>query len=264
MKVCPLASGSTGNAYLVSQGATHILIDAGISARRLTQGLAFAGCQPQDLAGIIITHGHHDHVNGLRVFTKQYNRPLFATPPAVEEILAKPPQLAPNFVPLTATVNLPELTVEFFPVPHDSPGTVGFAVSSQWEKMALATDLGYVTQAVWEGVQGSQLLVVETNHHPEWVESGPYPDYLKQRVLGEFGHLSNQAGAELAANAVHAGCTTLILAHLSQENNTPLCARETVESYLSGRNLRGYTLDLAPTDGPDRIYTITREGAKRC
>lgn len=264
MNVCPLASGSSGNAYVLSQGRTHILLDAGISARRLTQGLAFAGLTPADLAGIFVTHAHSDHVNGLPVFTKQHRRPIFASAPAIEELLKKNPQLAPFCQALHGPLNLPELSVDHFPVSHDSPGTLGFSVFSQKEKMALATDLGYVTQAVWQGVLGADLLVVETNHNPEWVKNGPYPAYLKKRVLGKEGHLSNQEGAELAANAVHAGTTTLILAHLSQENNTPLCAKETVENHLQSKQLSNYTLALAPKDQPDRIYHLDRKEASPC
>lgn len=266
MKVCPLASGSGGNAYLIWENNTYILLDAGISCKRLVTALAYAGVRPTALSAIFVTHAHIDHIRGLAIFLKQYPMPLFGSEEALEEAVRRFPNVAEFCQPLLSSVTLGPLQVEWFPVPHDSPGTLGFSVASPQHRMALATDLGFVTQAVWEGVQGADLLVVETNHHPPWVETGPYPPALKRRVLGDYGHLSNQAGAELAANAVRTGTHTLVLGHISEHNNTPQCARETLMSHLEAMGFppESYTMAVAAKNEPNAIFDLSMKEVGLC
>ena len=225
-----LASGSSGNAALVSCGSTHILLDAGVSARRITMGLRALGVEPGELRAVLVTHEHHDHVSGLPVLTKKLSVPILATPATCRCLEQKAPGLTSLLRAQEAGtgVQLGELWVQSFPTPHDAAGSVGYSISGDGGRVVLCTDLGYVTPEVKDAVRGCDLLVCETNHDVEWLRSGPYPYVLKQRVLGDRGHLSNEAGAELAAMAVSAGARTVILAHLSQENNTPARARAAV------------------------------------
>lgn len=239
MTVFPIASGSTGNCLLVSYQDTHILIDAGVSAKKITTALATRHLSPNQLSGIFITHVHSDHVSGLAVLTKKAPVPLFATQETILQLVSKSPELRPLCHQLLPNIHHPlgELSILPFPTSHDCVGSVGFSVQSPSGKMAIATDLGFVTQAVWEGVEGCDLLVAETNHDLDLLENGPYPPHLKQRVASDRGHLSNYAGAELIANAVSAGARTLLLAHLSKENNTPSLARNAVLDLLQQHNL---------------------------
>lgn len=225
-----LASGSSGNAAVISCGDTHVLLDAGISARRITTGLAALGLRPEELTAILVTHEHHDHISGLQVLTKKLRMPIIATGPTCQPIAEKASNTADLLRQCTPGRGfaLGCLWIEPFATPHDAAGSVGYSIAGEDRRLVLATDLGYVTQEVLDQARGCDLLVCETNHDEDWVRSGPYPYHLKARVLGDRGHLSNEAGAELAAAAVQAGAGAVILAHLSSENNTPARARETV------------------------------------
>ena len=204
MEVCTLASGSSGNSLLICCGSTYVLLDAGISARRITSALKALGADPTRLSAVLVTHEHTDHVSGLATLTKQLGVPVYATAPTLDRLERKVPALARLGRALEAGTGfqLGELWVESFSTPHDAAGSVGYAVTGGGARMALATDLGHLTPQVWDAARGADLLVCETNHDEDWVRSGPYPYALKQRILGDRGHLSNEAGAELAALAV--------------------------------------------------------------
>lgn len=265
-----LASGSTGNAALVSCGDTHILLDAGISAKRIAAGLAALGVKPHQLSAILITHEHSDHISGLRVLTKKAGAPIYATGPTCRWLYNRNScnEIAGLMRAMEAGtgVQIGSLWVESFPTPHDASGSVGYSIAGDGVRMVLCTDLGHVTGEVRRAVEGCDLLVCETNHDEDWVRTGPYPYYLKQRILGDYGHLSNEAGAELAAFAVESGTKTIILAHLSQTNNTPAHAYDAVALRLLAMDCdpeRDISLSVAPagTMGP----TISlRRGATVC
>ncbi len=245
MTVTTLASGSSGNCTLVSQGDTHILVDAGISCRRINSALKTLGLTAGDLSGICITHEHSDHIAGLATLTKNYRVPVYATPGTGRQLcyrVAFLEDLLTTFTPGQA-LEIGGLTVETFPTLHDTAQPCGYALSNGSRKAAVVTDLGAVTEEVRRGIRGADLLVVEANHDVEQLLSGPYPYYLKERILGDRGHLSNEAGAALAREGVDAGAHTIVLAHLSHENNTPAMARNAAEAALAGRNV---TLTVAP------------------
>ena len=256
-----LASGSSGNAALVSCGSTHILLDAGISARRITAGLKSLGVDPAALTAILVTHEHHDHIAGLAVLTKKLRVPVIASAPTCRQLCGRIPTLdglLREQAPGTG-MQLGGLWVESFSTPHDAAGSVGYAVTGGGARMALATDLGHLTPQVWDAARGADLLVCETNHDEDWVRSGPYPYALKQRILGDFGHLSNEAGAELVWQAVEGGARTVVLAHLSQENNTPQRAYDVVCTTLERRGAsmgRDVALDVAPRAETGKRYRI--------
>ena len=242
--------------------------DAGISARRITSALKALGADPTRLSAVLVTHEHTDHVSGLATLTKQLGVPVYATAPTLDRLERKVPALARLGRALEAGTGfqLGELWVESFSTPHDAAGSVGYAVTGGGARMALATDLGHLTPQVWDAARGADLLVCETNHDEDWVRSGPYPYALKQRILGDFGHLSNEAGAELAGRAALAGTRTILLAHLSSENNTPARAREVVSRRLSALGVRpeeDITLAVAPRSECGALYQLERGGALR-
>lgn len=263
-----LASGSGGNAALVSCGQTHILLDAGISARRITTALRALGVDPHRLSGVLITHEHADHISGLATLTKQLNLPVYATAPTLDALAVKVPAIAHNrlgrFFAPGESFPLGELWVEPFATSHDAVCSVGYAISGGDSRLVLCTVLGYISPTVERAVAGCDLLVCEANHDEEWVRTGPYPYYLKQRVLGRRGHLSNEAGAQLALLAAQSGARAIVLAHLSAENNTPAHALEVV-----GRALRqagfgdSVTLEAAPRKEPGRVYHLSRQGGEQ-
>lgn len=236
MTVTTLASGSSGNCTLVSEGDTHLLVDAGISCRRITAALGELGVDPAGLAGICVTHEHSDHICGLANFTKKYRVPVYTTAGTGRQLcyrIAFLEELIRDFQP-GACFQAGGLTVESFPTLHDTAQPCGFSISNGSRKAALVTDLGVVTDQVLDGVQGADLLVVEANHDVECLRSGPYPYSLKERVLGDRGHLCNEAGAALARAAALAGAHTVVLAHLSEQNNTPALAKKAALAALTG------------------------------
>lgn len=255
LRVATLASGSSGNAAVVSDGRVHILIDAGISARRVTQGLRALGIEPRHLSGVLITHEHADHVNGLPVLCRQVGAPLYTAEPTAFALCGKWGGLTERF-----RVFLPGqrfalggLEVGAFANSHDCACPVGYRVTDGRRTLALCTDTGVVTDQAREGVKGAHTLIGEFNYDPDMLRTGPYPFPLKERIRGGRGHLSNEMGGELAAWAGSQGARRVVLAHLSQENNRPELALAAAERALSGLGLRpGKDVELvcAPRDGP--------------
>ena len=268
MTFTTLSSGSTGNAALVSCGDTHILLDAGVSAKRITAGLRGLGMAPRQLSAVLITHTHSDHVAGLRVLANKAGAPIYATEAAFREWYKRNrcEEVKSLFQPQEAGtgVQIGSLWVESFPTPHDAAGSVGYSIAGEGGRMVLCTDLGRLTAEVRRAAEGCDLLVCETNHDVDWVRSGPYPYYLQQRILGPYGHLSNEAGAELAALAVESGTKTVVLAHLSRTNNTPVRAYEAVSLRLLEMGCdpeRDISLSVAPADTPGPSISLGKEGA---
>lgn len=258
-----LASGSGGNAALVSCGRTHVLLDAGISARRLTTGMRALGVAPEELSAVLITHEHQDHIAGLAVLTKRLQVPILASGPTCQAVSSRGLQVQPllRYQEPGTGVQVGELWVESFSTPHDAAGSVGYSIAGAGCRMVLCTDLGHITREVRQAVEGCDLLVCETNHDEEWLRSGPYPYYLKARILGDRGHLCNEAGAELAALGACSGARTLVLAHLSAENNTPARAREVVCRRLRSAGCdpeRDVALSVAPRSEPGPVYRLER------
>ncbi len=239
------ASGSTGNCALVSQGETHILVDAGISWRRLGACLAHLGLSPQAITAAVITHPHRDHIAGLELLARHSDFPICATAPAARQLCYRLP-LDARVRTLRAgeTAALGDCAVLPIPTRHDAPGSVGYRFSApDGVSACIVTDLGVVTPQVEAGVTGCRLAVIESNHDPDCLRQGPYPYPLQRRIAGPEGHLCNEDGAALCALAAQAGARTVVLAHLSQQNNSPALALAAAEQALAGLPVR---VEVAP------------------
>jgi phosphoribosyl 1,2-cyclic phosphodiesterase len=232
-----LASGSKGNASLIRVGATAILIDAGISCRQLVQRIEACGVEPENLSGIFLTHEHRDHISGLEVFAKKYDQvPIFANERTWTQLPLRRYLTREQMRVIPRGCTLGSLRIESFKIPHDAVDPVGYKIYFGDEKCTYLTDCGYVTKACEQAVDGAAVLILEANHDEEMLRQGPYPMYLKQRILGQKGHLSNRT-AGLLLNKVSLPPREVFLAHLSETNNTPGTARKTVcqELEASGR-----------------------------
>ena len=240
-----LASGSEGNCLLVSAGGTHLLVDAGISARRICGALQALALSPADISGVLLTHEHTDHICGVATLTKQHRLPLYASRGTAEALCRKSSCVSDvlRVIPRAGAFNIGNAQITVFPTSHDATESIDFRVDHDGASIGILTDTGVVTPEAEQALQGVGLLVLESNHDEEWLLSGPYPYYLKQRILGARGHLSNAAAGAFARRLAEGGTRQFVLAHLSRENNTPERARQTLERALAG-------LDAAVTVAP--------------
>lgn len=250
-----LASGSSGNALLLSRDGTHLLLDAGISCRRIAAGLGQLGLTLRDLTAVLITHTHSDHISGLQTLVNRCEIPIYASRGTAGGLAYRIAGIEPVLRPFAAgeTLTVGGITVTPFETSHDAPGSTGYRM----DDTGVLTDTGYVTREAEEVLSGVSLLVLESNHDVDLLRSGPYPYYLKKRILSDQGHLSNEAAGAFAVTAARAGAREIVLAHLSKENNTPQTALSAVSAAL---RREGFSprLSVAPRDTLSEAYT-TRE-----
>ena len=252
MSVCVLASGSRGNAIYVSDGTTAILVDAGLSGVGIQRRMAARNLDPSGLDAIVVTHEHNDHIQGVGVMARRFHLPVFMTEQthrAAETQLGKIKELHP--VACGVSFDVGTLALHPFAISHDAADPAGFTIASNNIKIGIATDLGIATAMVREHLRDCRGLVIEANHDPEMLINGPYPWPLKQRVRSRTGHLSNPDTRGLLEELVHDGLEHVVLAHLSQENNTPQHALETVSPVLAGSSVRLCTASQGSMRRPD-------------
>ncbi len=256
-----LASGSSGNALVLSWEGRCILVDAGISCRRIRQSLLALGLDLPSLDAICVTHTHSDHISGLQTLLKRTDCPVFASAPAGRDLLRRMVLLEDRLQEAAGTVWVNGCAVTAFPVSHDAPGSRGYRFDTPDGAVGLLTDSGVVTPEAEAVLPGVALAVLEANHDVETLRSGPYPYFLKKRILGPGGHLRNEDAAAFAVTLAAAGAREIVLAHLSRENNTPAMALRAVETALSAAGLSP-RLSAAPRDCLSGAYVL--EGGTVC
>lgn len=247
MTVAVFASGSTGNCALVSWRGTHILVDAGISLRRIRAALARRELRPEDLAGVLVTHQHGDHVRGLEMLLKYHPVTAWAPPSAAEALGRAMPAAAGRIRALEPgrTLFLGEVAVTPFPTVHDTGDSVGYRFQGD-VGLGFCTDTGCVTGEMLRYLSGCDGAVLEANHDVDMLRRGPYPPALQNRILSDRGHLSNQQCGKLACRLAGEGMRYIILGHLSRENNRPPLALETVGAALARAGFPRVQLCAAP------------------
>ena len=269
MRVCAIASGSSGNCVYVGNGDTHLLVDAGISGKRIEQALESIGIGADRLQGILITHEHSDHIQGIGVLARRYGIPIYGTAETLCGMLkgktsvGKIPEGLLHEVKPGESLWFEELAVYPHSISHDAANPVCYTFEAEGKKAALVTDLGMYDEHILEAVRGSEILYLESNHDVNMLMVGAYPYYLKQRILGERGHLSNDSAAKLICEVLHPELRHVILAHLSKENNLPELAYETVRIELQAaatrRGLPMPDLFVAERDIPSRMVEVVAE-----
>ncbi|MBN2373919.1 MBL fold metallo-hydrolase [bacterium] len=216
-----MGSGSSGNATFVSSGGTNVLIDAGFSCREIFKRLEEIGATPSGLDAVIITHEHSDHIKGLDVLMKRFGIHLYLTQGTWKAMEKDMNRYSGQVYTFSAgqSFEINDIGFDSFPVLHDAAEPVGFCLHNNGSKLGIATDLGKVTHLVRESLKGSRCLILESNHDPGMLNRGPYPWWLKQRIRGRFGHLSNDDSANLLTDLLHTDLRHVVLAHISQTNN---------------------------------------------
>lgn len=253
------ASGSSGNAALLTCGETCLLIDMGISCRKLCRALAELGLTPEQLDGVFITHEHGDHIGGLATYIKKYRTGVYCTPAVSRQLTYRLAGIEPllRTVALGERVSFGAVDMDILPTSHDCRDSAACLFHTPEGRVGYLTDSGYIPQETGEHLLGADLLVLECNHDVDMLLAGPYPFALKRRVLGPQGHLSNDAAAAYAVESVRAGTRAVLLAHLSVENNTPEKALDTVGRALAEAGL-AVGLSAAPRDAVSE--TLVLEG----
>lgn len=253
--VAMLASGSKGNAALISTESQRFLVDIGISCRALVGCLREVDCQPQDLSGIFLTHEHVDHVKGLVTFLKKYQVPVYSSEKTWRAILNKYSNLERRSLQIiSSNVICGDVEIRSFPIPHDAVDPHGYVFTkrSTGARCTYLTDAGFPTEFAREAAEGAETLILEANHDVEMLKNGSYPYVLKQRILSTRGHLSNNSAGWLLSQ-LRKMPEHVILAHLSQENNRPSLALNTVQQTLEEAHRLGETNLLVASQ--DHIVT---------
>jgi len=237
MRMCSIASGSSGNCIYIGNEDTHLLVDTGISKKRIVAGLESLALCGEDITGILITHEHSDHIQGLGVFTRKYRVPIYATKGTIRGIensasVGKLPEGLITPICINEPFVLGTIKVDPFAIPHDANEPVGYRLESDDKAVAVATDLGDYDEYIVSKLQNLDALLIEANHDVHMLEVGAYPYPLKRRILSENGHLSNETSGRLLCSILHKGLKNIVLGHLSKDNNYARLAYETVKLEL--------------------------------
>ena len=233
MKFCSIASGSSGNCLMAGSSSTTVLIDAGISGKRIESGLNNTGQTLGDVDALLITHEHSDHIRALGVLMRKYGMPVYATAATIDAMkkmtnLGKLPEDLFHPVKAGQSFDIGDLSVTPFSLSHDAADPVGYRVSHNGKTFAAATDTGCYDSDLVDNLRDLDVLLLEANHDIRMLEAGPYPYYLKMRILGDRGHLSNESAGKLLSEVLHDRMKRIYLGHLSKENNFEQLAFETV------------------------------------
>ncbi len=261
MKFCSLYSGSTGNSLLVQGHETNILIDSGISARKVEEALDSRDVDIKKINAIIVTHEHIDHIRSIGTISKKYNIPVYANlgtwngienEKTVVEIKEK------NYFKIGEEFEIGELKIMPFSTSHDAIDPCGFSIECDKQKISIATDLGEVTHEVMENLKQSKFVLLESNYEPEVLRYCSYPYYLKSRIAGNKGHLSNNIAGQTISKLVEYGLENVMLGHLSKESNFPELAYKTVTEELekNGVDIKELELNIASRTEPSKVVNI--------
>jgi phosphoribosyl 1,2-cyclic phosphodiesterase len=258
MEVCVLASGSKGNSIYVAGGGTALLVDAGLSAREMVARLRRAGIAPESIQALLITHDHEDHCRGVEVFSRKYPVRLFANEGTAAGVEARCPGFDREWeiFETASAFEVGSLRVEAFTVPHDAADPVGFVFDDGASRLCVVTDLGQATPLVGAKLARCHAAIVESNHDSDMLMQSDRPWALKTRIAGRSGHLSNDDAAELMAASIPEQMHTLLLAHLSEECNTPALALNTMRRALGGAGRPDVRVEVLSQTQVSARYTV--------
>ena len=231
MRVVVLSSGSKGNTTFIESGNTKILIDLGNSCKYVTDKLKQIGVSPNEIDAILITHTHIDHVKGLKVFINKYKTKVY-----ISNKMKKDLDYLENYQLIDEILNIKDLLINTIKTSHDTEESFGYVIESNKKSLVYITDTGYINEKYYKLLSNRNIYIVESNHDIEMLNNGPYPFKLRQRILGDKGHLSNYDCSKYLSKFIGDSTKCIMLAHLSQDNNTPSIAYDTLIERLNNNN----------------------------
>lgn len=261
LKCCSLYSGSSGNSFLVQTEKTKLLVDCGVSCKKIENALKQLSIVPNDIDAILITHEHIDHTKSLGSLSTKYNIPIYINPKTWMAVRSANEKLSNAKIHLfnnDEQFKLNDLIVFPFSTPHDAADPCGFSISKDGKKISIATDLGHITDEIMTNLKNSSLLLLESNYDSNILQYSSYPYMLKKRIAGPNGHLENCITGKTIAHLIPFGLEKALLIHLSRENNFPDLAYKTVTEELEKLNFNNsqISLEIAPHDFPSKFLSI--------
>ncbi len=261
LRVTSIASGSSGNSFLIEADDVKVLIDAGITAKRLAGELQMLRVDPSDIDVVFLSHEHSDHIGSVGAFCRRNGVPVVGNEGTLARVILN--KVETSVLRTGSALKLGCLSVTSFPLPHDAAETVGYFLEYDQWRICIATDLGYVPDSIKPFVRGSDLVILESNHDVDQVIYGPYPARLKERILGRAGHLANLQAAECISECASGHPQWFWLAHLSEVNNSPRCALKTVKKHLQQEGIDGVHVDVALRDRRSLVWDAAEAGIQQ-
>jgi len=260
IRFCPLVSGSSGNSIFIETDGTKILIDAGVSGKKLEGCLEKLDVSGGDIDAVFITHEHIDHIKGVGILSRRFDIPIYATEATWQAMalsVGDIPHKNRRLIYKGENMAMNDMLIKPFEIPHDAADPVGYSIFAGDIKMTVATDIGHITETVAEAAKDSSILLLEANHDIDMLKNGSYPYPLKERILGLYGHMANAAAGKLLSDIMTNSLKQVYLGHLSHENNTPELAFHTVRDILCHNGIYvGQDLNLETANRSD-ISTCT-------
>lgn len=255
LKYCSLYSGSSGNSFFIQSDNTNLLVDAGVSSKKIISALSKFNIDINKIDAILVTHEHSDHTKGLPILSHKYSIPIFInrkTWAALDSASNKISTQNINFFNMLEFFEIGDFKIFPFPIPHDAADPCGFNIFYNNQKISIATDIGHVSENLLNHLKNSTSIFLEANYDPEILKYSSYPYLLKKRISGDNGHLSNEMAGKTIYNLYNSGLRNAILIHLSKENNFPELAYKTVYNEIA--NCQGFNLEVAPRDNPSKMF----------
>lgn len=260
-KFCSLYSGSSGNSLFIETQNTKLLIDAGVSSKKIENALNDINIDPYTLDGILVTHEHIDHVQGLGTLSKKYDLPVFVNQETLDSMPKQKDKISEKNVKtfkISDKFEIGDLEIKPFSIPHDAANPCGFNIWKDNKKISIATDIGHMTNPILRSLEESLFIMLEANYDPEVLRCSPYPFTLKSRIAGPTGHLPNEIAGKTISHLLKSGLKNAMLGHLSKQSNFPELAYKTVVDELISNNYNEDCISLcvASRDNHSKIITI--------
>lgn len=262
LNFCSLYSGSSGNSLFVESSHTKLLVDAGVSSKKIEKALSDIKVDPTSLDGILVTHEHIDHVQGLGTFSKKFNLPVFVNQETLDAMPKQRDKIESNLIKtfkISDKFSIGDLDIKPFSIPHDAINPCGFNIWKDDKKISIATDIGHMTNDILKELEESLFIMLEANYDPEVLRCSSYPFTLKSRIAGPIGHLSNEIAGKTISRLLNSGLKYAMLGHLSKESNFPELAYQTViDEVISNDSMNKdeINLSVASRDNHSKLITI--------